>query len=80
MAPAVALQCRRAWEDFNGKQYIFLMKAQGKFVSGMALLGISSHERALLDEFEEIGSVRKVEQVTLRIADREVSGISFFKR
>jgi hypothetical protein len=79
MAPAVALGCQRAWEDFNGKPYIFLMKSKAEFVPGMALLGISSEERALLEVFEEIGSVRKVEEVTLRIADREVNGISFFK-
>ena len=24
MAPAVALDCHRAWEDFNGKPYTFL--------------------------------------------------------
>ena len=79
MAPAVALDCRRAWEEFKGKPYIFLMKAEGAFVPGMALLGVSREERARLDAFEEIGSVRKVEKVLLRIGDREVHGISFFK-
>ena len=56
------------------------MKAQGEFVPGMALLGISREERAKLDEFEEIQTARKVEQVTLRIGEREIRGISFFKR
>ena len=56
------------------------MKAQGEFVSGMVLLGLSREERAKLDEFEEIQSARKVDQVTLRIGERETGGISFFKR
>lgn len=80
MAPAVALNCRRAWQDYKGKPYIFLMKSEDEFVPGMALLGIKDHERKKLDEFEEIGSVRKVAPVKLRIGEREIRGISFFKR
>jgi len=80
MAPAVALNCRRAWQDYEGKPYIFLMKSEGEFVPGMALLGISEQERKKLDEFEEITSVRRVASVTLRIGERDISGISFFKR
>lgn len=80
MAPAIALNCRRAWQDYKGKPYIFLMKFEEGFVPGMALLGINDHERNKLDEFEEIGSVRKVESVKLRIGEREIKGISFFKR
>jgi hypothetical protein len=80
MAPAVALDCRRAWQDYQGKPYIFLMKSKGEFVPGMVLLGLSKEERAKLDQFEEIQTVRKVDQVTLRIGEREIKGISFFKR
>jgi len=80
MAPAVALDCSRAWEEFNGKPYIFLRKSSGKFVPGMVLLGLSSEERSRLNQFEEIDTVRKVDQVTLRIGERDVRGISFFKR
>jgi hypothetical protein len=80
MAPAVALNCRRAWQDYEGKPYIFLMKSEEGFVPGMALLGITDQERKKLDEFEEITSVRKVESVKLRIGEREISGISFFRR
>ena len=60
MAPAVALGCRRAWQDYQGKPYIFLMKSKGGFVPGMVLLGLSQEERAKLDQFEEIQTVRKV--------------------
>jgi hypothetical protein len=56
------------------------MKSEEGFVPGMALLGITDQERKKLDEFEEIASVRKVESVKLRIGEREISGISFFKR
>lgn len=80
MVPAVALDCSRAWEDLNGKPYIFLKKSQGGFVPGMALLGITKEERARLDRFEEIQTVRKVDEVMLRIGERKVKGISFFKR
>ena len=80
MAPAVALDCGRAWEDLNGKPYIFLRRSVGGFVPGMVLLGLSSEERSQLNQFEEIDTVRKVDQVTLRIGDRDVRGISFFKR
>jgi len=80
MAPAVALNCRRAWQDHEGKPYIFLMKSETGFVAGMALLGISTAERKKLDQFEEIESVRKVESVRLQIGEREIEGISFFKR
>jgi hypothetical protein len=80
MAPAIALGCRRAWQDYKGKPYIFLMKAHDRFVPGMALLGVSKGERAKLDAFEEIQTARKVEKVTLRIGEREIEGISFFKR
>jgi hypothetical protein len=80
MAPAVAMDSSRAWEEFNGKPYIFLRKSPGGFVPGMVLLGLSSEERSRLSQFEEIDTVRKVDQVTLRIGEREVRGISFFKR
>lgn len=80
MAPAVALNCSRAWQDYQGKPYIFLMKSEKGFVPGMALLGIADEERKKLDEFEEIETVRKVEPVKLQIGEREISGISFFKR
>lgn len=80
MAPAVALNCSRAWQDYQGKPYIFLMKSEEGFVPGMALLGIADEERKKLDEFEEIETVRKVEPVKLQIGEREISGISFFKR
>ena len=80
MAPAVALKCQRNVEDVDGKPYTFLVKNGDGFVSGMALLGISKDERRSLDEFEEIDTVRKVEEVVLIIGNREVIGISFFKR
>ena len=80
MAPAVALNCTRQWQDYEGKPYIFLMKAEKGFVAGMALLGLTAGERKKLDQFEEIESVRKVEPLTLRIGEREITGISFFKR
>jgi hypothetical protein len=80
MAPAIALDCRRAWQDYQGKPYIFLMNSKGGFVPGMVLLGLSQEERAKLDQFEEIQTVRKVDQVTLRIGEGEIKGISFFKR
>ena len=79
MAPAVAISCSRAWEDYQGKPYIFLKKGGTGFVPGMALLGITAEERARLDRFEEVGTVRTVEEITLRIGEREVKGISFFK-
>ncbi len=80
MAPAVALNCRRAWQDYKGKPYIFLIKSEEVFVPGMALLGITDQERKKLDEFEEIETVRKIESVNIRIGEREIEGISFFKR
>lgn len=80
MAPAVALNCSRAWEEFRGKPYIFLKKSPGGFVPGMVLLGLSEEERKRLDQFEEIETVRKIDPVTLRIGEREIQGISFFKR
>lgn len=80
MAPAVALGCRRAWQDYGGKPYIFLMKDQAGFVPGMVLLDISREERRKLNEFEEIENARKIDQVMLRIGEREIEGISFFKR
>jgi len=80
MAPAVALDCGRAWEDYQGKPYIFLKKKKGGFVPGMVLLGLTSRERTRLNRFEEIDTVRKVEKVTLRIGERKIEGISFFKR
>jgi hypothetical protein len=46
----------------------------------MALLGITKEERARLDRFEEIQTVRKVDEVMLRIGERKLKGISFFKR
>ena len=80
MAPAVALNCTRQWEDYEGKPYIFLKESDRGFVAGMALLGITAEERARLDAFEEIESVRKVAPVRLQIGEKEISGISFFKR
>jgi hypothetical protein len=80
MAPAVALDCGRAWEDYKGKPYIFLKKSKGGFVPGMILLGLTGQERAKLNQFEEIDTVRKIEQVVLRVGEREIQGISFFKR
>ena len=80
MAPVVALNCARRWMDHNGKPYIFLTKGGDGFVPGMALLGITADERKKLDQFEEIESVRDVETLTLRIGEREITGISFFKR
>jgi len=80
MAPAVALDCGRAWEDYKGKPYIFLKKLKGGFVPGMILLGLTGQERAKLNQFEEIDIVRKIEQVVLRVGEREIQGISFFKR
>jgi len=46
----------------------------------MVLLGLFSEERSRLNQFEEIDTVRKVDQVTLRIGERDVRGLSFFKR
>ena len=80
MAPAVALDCGRAWEDYQGKPYIFLKKERGGFVPGMVLLGLTSRERARLNRFEEIDTVRKVDKVVLRIGEHKIKGISFFKR
>jgi hypothetical protein len=80
MAPAVALDCSRAWEEFKGKPFIFLKKTKGGFVPGMLLLGLSADEQSKLNQFEEIETVRKIEKVVLRIGEREIQGISFFKR
>jgi len=80
MAPAVALDCGRAWEDYRGKPYIFLSKSKGGFVPGMVLLGLSPQERAKLNQFEEIETVRKIESLTLRIGEKQIQGVSFFKR
>jgi hypothetical protein len=80
MAPAVALNCQRSWQDYKGNPYIFLTKCDQGFVPGMALLGITAQERNKLDVFEEIDSVRKVESLKMQIGEREVEGISFFKR
>ena len=80
MAPALALDCSRAWEDYNGKPYIFLKKSKGGFVPGMVLLGLTAQERSKLNRFEEIEKVRKIDPLTLKIGDREIRGISFFKR
>ena len=80
MAPAVALCCSRSWEDYKGKPYIFLVQGGEGFVPGMALLGITEEERTRLHAFEEIDRVRKIESVLLRIGERQVEGISFFKR
>ena len=80
MAPAVAVHCSRAWEDYRGKPYIFLKKKRGGFVPGMILLGLTSRERAKLNRFEEVDTVRKMERVTLRIGEKKIGGISFFKR
>ncbi len=79
MAPAVALDCSRAWEDYKEKPYIFLKKSKGGFVPGMVLLGLTSQERSKLNQFEEIGTARKIDRVILRIGEREIEGISFFK-
>jgi hypothetical protein len=80
MAPAVALNCHRDVKDVAGKSYTFLIKGGDGFVTGMILLGISREERARLDEFEEINTVRKVEKLSLKIGKREIQGISFFKK
>jgi hypothetical protein len=80
MAPAVALNCRRAVKDVAGKPYTFLIKGDDGFVTGMILLGISKEERSRLDHFEEINTVRKVERVSLTVGKRVIQGISFFKR
>ena len=80
MAPAIALDCGRAWEDYKGKPYIFLKKSTGGFVSGMVLLGLTSQERSTLNQFEEVETVRKIEPLTLRIGEKQIKGISFFKR
>jgi hypothetical protein len=56
------------------------IKAQGRFVVGMVLLGISREEQTKVDKIEEIQTARKVDQLTLRIGEREIGGISFFKR
>ncbi len=80
MAPAVALDCSRAWKDYQGKPYTFLKKSKGGFVPGMVLLGLTAQERSKLDRFEEVETVRKVDPLILRIGEREIRGISFFKR
>jgi hypothetical protein len=80
MAPAVAIDCSRAWENYEGKPYIFLKKSKGGFVPGMILLGLTSQEREKLNRFEEIDRVRKLDSVSLRMGEREIEGISFFKR
>lgn len=80
MAPAVALDCSRAWEDYQGKPYIFLKKSPGGFVPGMVLLELSAKDRTRLYQFEEIETARKIDRLVLRIGEREVEGISFFKR
>lgn len=80
MAPSVALDCSRSWEDYKGKPYIFLKKLKGGFVPGMILLGLTVQERAKLNHFEEIDTVRKIDQVVLRVGEREIQGVSFFKR
>jgi len=80
MAPAIALDCGRAWEDYRSKPYIFLKKSKDGFVPGMVLLGLSPQERAKLNQFEEIETVRKIEPLTLRIGERQIQGVSFFKR
>ncbi len=80
MAPAVAMDCSRAWENYEGKPYIFLRKSKGGFVPGMVLLGLTSHERENLKQFEEIDRVRKLDSVSLRMGERDIEGISFFKR
>jgi len=50
------------------------------FPNGMVLLGLTTQERSKLNRFEEIETVRKIDPLTLRIGDREIQGISFFKR
>jgi hypothetical protein len=80
MAPAVAVDCSRAWENYKGKPYIFLKKSKGWFVPGMVFLGLSAEERSRLTKFEEVDTVRKIEEVTLRVGERQLQGISFFKR
>jgi len=80
MAPAVAIDCSRAWEDYKGKPYIFLKKSKGGFVPGTVFLGLSAEECSRLNKFEEVDTVRKIEKVTLRIGERQIQGISFFKR
>ena len=80
MAPAVAIDCSRAWENYEGNPYIFLKKSKGGFVPGMVLLGLASQEREKLNRFEEIDRVRKLDSVSLRMGEREIDGISFFKR
>jgi Gamma-glutamyl cyclotransferase, AIG2-like len=80
MAPAVALNCHRDVKEVAGKPYTFLIKGGDGFVTGMLLLGISKEERSRLYEFEEINTVRKVEELSLKIGKREFQGISFFKR
>jgi len=80
MAPAVAIDCSRAWENYEGKPYIFLKKSKGGFVPGMVLLGLTAQEREKLKRFEEIDRVRKLDSVSLRIGERKIDGISFFKR
>jgi hypothetical protein len=80
MAPAVAIDCSRAWENYEGKPYIFLKKSKGGFVPGMVLLGLTAQEREKLNRFEEIDRVRKLDSVSLRIGERKMDGISFFKR
>ena len=50
MAPAVALNCSRAWQDYKGKATRFLIKSEEGFVPGMALLGITDGERKKIEE------------------------------
>ena len=80
MAPAVAVDCSRAWEDYQGKPYVFLKKSKGGFVPGMVLLGLSGEQRSRLNKFEEVETVRKIDKVLLHIGERQIQGISFFKR
>ena len=80
MAPAIALDCGRAWEDYKGKPYIFLKKLKDGFVPGMVLLGLTAQERLKLNQFEEVETVRKIEPLTLRIGEKQIQGVSFFKR
>ena len=80
MAPVIALDCGRAWEDYKGKPYIFLKKLKDGFVPGMVLLGLTAQERLKLNQFEEVQTVRKIEPLTLRIGEKQIQGVSFFKR
>ena len=47
---------------------------------GTVFLGLSAEERSRLNKFEEVDTVRRIEKVTLRIGERQIQGISFFKR